>query len=150
MKGAPLRIELGPAHADAVWPDGFGADKYVEAIAKLIPGEIVGAYLAGTVLLEGGTSQRGVVWWAVWTLFCLAVVIGLRKWMTSDEAAGVPAQWSAVSISALSFLVWVYFFGDLFDVLGWWNNDASALVLIGWTLVSPLLLLVLDRALRGS
>jgi hypothetical protein len=148
MRGAPLRIDryenqkpLGPG-------DGGGTGKYAEAVTKLIPGEVVAAYLAGKAMLQAGTPPLGTSWWVGWTVFCLAAVIGLRRWMTSDKAAGVPVEWSAVSISTLSFLVWVYSFGDVFQMLDWWNKAGSALVLFGWTLVSPLLLFGLKRVFR--
>jgi hypothetical protein len=151
MKGAPLRIErhenqfhLGPSG------DGEGTGKYAEAVTKLIPGEVVAAYLAGKAALQAGApgETAGTGLWVGWTVFCLAVVVCLRRWMTSDKAAGVPAEWSAVSISALSFLVWVYSFGDVFQILGWWSKVGSALVLIGWTVVSPFILFGLTKSFR--
>jgi hypothetical protein len=144
MKGAPLRIErhenqksLGPGGGD---DEASGVGKWAEAVTKLIPGEVVAAYLSGKSILQTGSPPPSIGWWIGWTVFCLAVVIGLRRWMTSDKAGGVPAEWSAVWISVLSFLVWVYSFGDVFDMLGWWSKTGSSLVLIGWTLAAPLIL----------
>ena len=151
MRGAPLRIErhdnqkhLGPGDAG----DSGAVSNYTEAVTKLIPGEVVAAYLAGKAVLQAGTPPPGTGWWFGWTVFCLVVVFGLRRWMTSDNAAGVPAEWSAVIISTLSFLVWVYSYGDVFQMLDLWSKVGSALVLIGWTIASPLLLSGLKKVFR--
>jgi hypothetical protein len=152
MKGAPLRIDrhesqksLGPGGDDG-GPEGVA--KWAEAVTKLVPGEVVAAYLAGKSVLQAGSPPQGIGWWVGWTVFCLAAVFVLRRWMTSDKTAGVPAEWSAVWTSALSFLVWIYSFGDVFQMVGWWSKEGSALVLIGWTLVSPVLLFGLKKLFR--
>lgn len=148
MRGAPLRVQrhenqLHMGDGDA--GPGAGVAKYADAVTKLIPGEVVAAYLTGKTMLQAGTL--GLNWWLGWTIFCLLVVIGLRRWMTSDDANGVPTEWSAVVTAALSFIVWVYSFGDVFQLLGWWSKEGSALVLIGWTLASPLALFLLKKVL---
>ena len=153
MRGASLRIERHGIQTESSAPVGFaggGPSKYAEAVAKLIPGEVVAAYLSGKAVLQADTPPPSVYWWIGWTVFCFAVVIGLRRWMTSDTANGVPAEWSAVCISALSFVVWVYSFGDVFQILGWWSRAGAALVLIGWTLGAPLLLFLFKRYFPGK
>jgi hypothetical protein len=152
MKGAPLRIERHE-NQKSLGPEGGGGEpggvgKWAEAVTKLIPGEVVAAYLAGKAMLQAGSPPLGTGWWIGWTVFCLAAVFGLRRWMTSDKSAGVPAEWSAVWISVFSFLVWVYSFGDAFQMVGWWNKTGSALVLIAWTLVAPLILFGLKKFFR--
>lgn len=150
MRGAPLRVErhenqksLGPEAADT----GGGVEKWAMAVAKLVPGEVVAAYLAGKSILQG-PPPSSIAWWSGWTFFCLAAVFGLRRWMTSDTAAGVPAEWSAVIMSTLSFVLWVYSFGDVFKLLGVWDERGSGLFLIAWTLVAPLILYGLKKLFR--
>lgn len=151
MRGAPLRVErhdnqksLGP---DSSGQEPSGLEKWVSAAAKLVPGEVVAAYMAGKAVLQGPPpSITG--WWMAWTIVCLGAVFGLRRWMTSDKNAGVPAEWSAVIMSMLSFCVWVYSFGDVFKMVGVWDDRGSALVLIAWTLVAPLLLFGLKKMFR--
>lgn len=150
MRGAPLRIErhenqksLGPEETGT----GTGVEKWALAVAKLVPGEVVAAYLAGKAVLQG-PPPSGIIWWLVWTIVCLGAVFGLRRWMTSDKSAGVPAEWSAVIMSMLSFVLWIYSFGDIFKLFGIWDERGSALLLIGWTLVAPLILFGLKRLFR--
>ena len=94
----------------------------------------------------------GLSWWIGWTIFCFVAVIGLRRWMTSDGTSKpkVPTEWSAVCTSAISFVIWIFSFGDVFDLLGWWNKVGSAIILIAWTLISPLVAFLLRKALRET
>lgn len=148
MRGAPLRISRHPGSIDLSEGDEASAGKYAGAITKLIPGEIVAAYMTGKSLIVAnatvgpdGSSQSSVGWWVGWTIFCFGMVIVTRAWTTSDLKSGVPPEWPAVGISALSFVVWVYSFGDVFQALGLWSEVGSGLVLIGWTLVAPAILM---------
>ncbi len=143
MKGAPLRIQRheNQVHLGAAGRGTKDRAGWVEEITKLIPGEAVAAYLSGRVLLRGSNPPLGVGWWIAWTLLGLVLVVGLRRWMTSDKTSAVPAEWSAVCTSAISFVVWVYSFGDVFQMLGVWNSAGSGLVLIAWTTGAPLVLL---------
>ncbi len=153
MKGAPLRIEwhenqkrLRPRGGDG---EAAGIAKWAEAVTKLVPGEVVIVYLAGKALLQAVSPPPETGWWVGLTVFCLAAVFGLRRWMTSDTSADLPAEWSAVWTSVLSFLVWVYSFGDVFQRLGVWHKTGSVLVLLGWTiLVAPLIFFGLKKLFR--
>lgn len=121
---------------------------WVAAVTKLIPSEVVAAYLSGRALLQANMDHPKVWLWVVWTLFCLGAVIVLRRWMTSDSSTNTPAQWSAVITAAVSFLVWVYSFGDIFQLLQWWDPTAAGLLLIAWTLAAPALHLLLSKLLH--
>jgi len=151
MKGAPLRIDLHPNQkslSDNETPaQPTGLAKWTEAVTKLVPGEVVAAYLAGRSVLAS-EPPMGLAAWILWTVFCLLIVIGLRLWMTSDSKAAVPPEKTSVTISALSFLVWIYSFGDVFRLLGVWSPRGSTLVLIGWTLAAPLLYFLIKRFAR--
>ena len=143
MKGAPLRIDR---HGDGPSGTTEGAlAKVAEAVTKLIPGEVVAAYLAGKAALQASTPPKSIGWWIGWTVFCGAAVFVLRTWMTSDTDARVPPEWSAVVVSVLSFLIWVYSFGDVFQMLGLWDKVGSALLLLAWTLFAPVLLVALKK-----
>lgn len=150
MRGAPLRIErhenqknLGPEAAET----GGGGEKWASAVVKLIPGEVVAGYLAGKSILQG-PPPSGTAWWLGWSILCLVAVFGLRRWMTSDTNAGVPAEWSAVVMSMLSFVIWMYSFGDVFKFYGIWDERGSGLILIAWTLVAPLILFGFKKLFR--
>jgi hypothetical protein len=120
--------------------------KYQEALAKLIPAEVVGVYLAGKNAIEtyfGGavapTDAGYQPWfWCGWTVFSLAGLIVWRRWATSEKDAGVPPEWPAVWLAALAFLFWVYSFGDMFKVLHFWHPLLAVLLAIAGTFAIPL------------
>jgi hypothetical protein len=58
-------------------------------------------------------------------------------------------EWSAVIVSAASFLVWVYSLGDVFKMLmpRYWSADNATHLLMAWTIACPAILLFLKRKL---
>jgi hypothetical protein len=113
--------------------------EYLDRLVKLIPTEVVGLYLAGKALIEAAGNAPKDGYWIGWTLFCLAAVIAVRAWATSDKDAGVRPEWPAVIIAAFSYLVWIYSFGDAFRALGWWDPLFGGLLVLAWTFVVPFL-----------
>jgi hypothetical protein len=120
-----------------------GGGGWTDAVIKLIPGEVVAAYLAGKSLLPLNDKSL----WVIFTGGCLIVVFLFRLWATKDKKAKVPPEWSAAIISTVSFGVWVYSLGDVFKMFGYWTPENSTLVLTAWTLACPVLLLGLKRIL---
>ena len=100
MRGAPLRIGQHPNQIHLGGAAG-SQGSYAEAVTKLIPGEVVAAYLAGKALLQASAPPAGISAWIAWTVFCIVMVVVIRVWMTSDKDSAVPPQWSAVIVSAL-------------------------------------------------
>jgi hypothetical protein len=145
---APLRIaQHENLYALSAGTGGDAAKEYLDRLVKLIPGEIVALYLAGKVLINnnfvrGGTQHPHVLSetgaWIAWTLFCLIALILVRKWATSDSLAAVPAEWIAITLAGVSFLVWIYSLGDIFErVLKIWDPLLASLLVLAWTFLSP-------------
>jgi hypothetical protein len=119
---------------------------YPEALLKLIPAEVVGLYLGGKNAIEAyfhdsSAAVRAAeepVFWLGWTVICFVAVIAVRRWATSDKGAAVPPEWPAVGLAAISFLVWVYSFGDVFRVtFHIWHALVATLLVLVWTFASP-------------
>ncbi len=95
---------------------------YAEKLVKLIPTEVVALYLVGQSAINqhfGSGSPADdfftAPWaWSSWSLICLAGVFALRAYLTRDRERNIEAEWPAVAISALAFVIWVYAFGDVF------------------------------------
>lgn len=150
---APLRIARHPnalALGEAVSSDG--RKEYVDRLLKLIPAEVVALYLAGKVQISSrfalgtptaaGTTAPAAeqTAWYIWTIFCLGALVLVRRWATSDRNAAVPPEWVAIFFTAISFLIWVYSFGDIFSrVLHIWDPLPATLLVLGWTFVTPYL-----------
>lgn len=121
-------------------------EKYQEALAKLIPAEVVALYLGGknaiqTYFHDGATtsdagSEPG--FWIGWLVISFLGLVAYRRWATSDKSHGVPPEWPAVAISAVSFLVWVYSFGDAFRIVNVWHPLVATLLVLAWTFAAPL------------
>jgi hypothetical protein len=137
---------------------------YLARLIKLIPSEVVGLYLAGKGGIQskfhdsavGKTAGKAVgaadstatasasilsaqEYWIGWTLFCLVAVVVIRVWATSDKKRGVSPEWVAVLIATVSFVIWVYSLGDVFDqALHIWDPLLASLLVLGWTFLVPL------------
>lgn len=149
---APLRIyshanmeaHLGPEQEDKT----NGLKKYTDRLIKLVPAEIVGLYLAGKTAIAsrfpaGPTPDPNAILsepraWVIWTVFCFIAVIGIRIWATSDSARNVPPEKAAVFIATVSFVIWVYSFGDVFRiVLHIWDPLIATFAVLAWTFIVP-------------
>lgn len=85
--------------------------EWMERLVKLIPGEVVGAYVL--IRYIGGDTFSEIVW----PLIFLVLTFAFRAWMTSENSK---PQWVAAIISTIAFFFWVYitggsFFGFLID-----------------------------------
>lgn len=117
-------------------------DSYVQRLLKLIPTEVVSAFLVGR---EIATKNDYSSEWALW---CLVLTFVFRILMTYETSADSPTiwdrlksvQWPAVIIATISFAVWAFTLGDKFPAplpsLEQWE---ATLVLLIWTPLVPYL-----------
>ena len=147
---APLRIrapEIPPPdgrgrRVPSQAADGKTVDSYIQRLIKLIPAEVVTAYLVGREI--AGAHDYGPQW-AAW---CLLATIVFRSIMTYEKPAAKPPrklpylegiEWPAVGIAVVSFSIWVFSLGDsypaLLPSLEQWQ---ATLVLLLWTPFAPL------------
>jgi V8-like Glu-specific endopeptidase len=96
------------AQASAEQPAGF--DSYLERLVKLIPAEVVGGYLVGREIAANNDAVAG------WAFTCFIFVFIFRALMTQTELSWriklKDIQVTAVVISAISFVLWIYSLGD--------------------------------------
>jgi hypothetical protein len=134
---APYRIATPAAAAPASRPAERPAPEfrfYLDRLLKLIPAEVVALYLVGSGLIP--LEQPGAA--LGWTLFCLAGVIVVRAYGTSDPRRAVKPQWGAVAIAAVSFLIWVYSLGGPTARATGYIPWLGSLLVLAWTFVVPL------------
>jgi hypothetical protein len=127
------------------------AKQYVERVVKLIPSEVVGAYLVGKAGIQAKFADKAdhsqdliseSTYWIGWAVFCFLAVILIRAWATSDR--NTPVEKPAVVIAAVSFLIWVYSLGDAFKFISVrdhsvWDSLLAMLLVFAWTLLVPLI-----------
>lgn len=102
---------------------------WADRLIKLIPSEILAAYVSGRALAPEYEQY--------WAPVCLALLLIVRA--IGTKAPNSSTQWGAVAIAAISFLIWVYSIGGFFFSLK--INDAAipALAMIAWTVIAPIL-----------
>ncbi len=102
---------------------GMSADLYMDRLVKLIPAEAITAYpflhsraldVAENVMSKeagAGASNLGAnlgsaAWLPAGVAWLLLLVVILLRWQATRGPNGA-AQWGAVAISAISFMLWV-------------------------------------------
>ncbi|WP_405233689.1 trypsin-like serine peptidase [Lentisalinibacter salinarum] len=154
-----IRIQAPPDAGTARSAGKSAGDSYVERLLKLIPAEAIGIYLVGVQVVGG--DIRTLPGLARWTLACTIFVIVLRAILSSespkfglDNAKSFgewwrqfrrDAQWPAVFIATISFLVWATALGH--PVAPWfssqWNAcDTADAVICGGEKLGTLILLL--------
>lgn len=124
-------------------------DTYMSRMSKLVPGEALGAYPLFLNTIPR-TADNTRPWAAVLlvTMVVLLVVVVLR-WNATKSPEG-KAQWPAVLLSAMSFIIWVGVLGSdsgfsgvlsiaSLTTLGVPPELVSALALFAWTAIAPVL-----------
>ncbi|MGO9116054.1 MAG: hypothetical protein ACLQPD_00390 [Desulfomonilaceae bacterium] len=103
-------------------------DVYFTRLVKLIPSEIVGLYLT---FRETAASFLGI-----WAAICLILLLFIRTIGNSHKLESI--QILAVSISSVSFILWVYAMGGDFLGIKFPDIPGAIPVSIGvWTFVVP-------------
>jgi hypothetical protein len=113
---------------------------YQDKLLKLIPTEIVGAYmfLSGVVsgspdaaAATGSTLDDKLI---MVVFFALLALTPLYLWRVSNVTNIVQ-----IIVTTISFVVWVYTLGGPFSVWQIYNPLIGSVVLVIWTLAMPLL-----------
>ncbi|WP_242121995.1 hypothetical protein [Sphingomonas lacusdianchii] len=104
-----------------------------ERLAKLIPGEALALYGAGSAIVPDNQN------WGLWFLSaaCLGFTIALRWKITAEN--GKPAQFRSVMIAAVSFILWVIALDFPAGPINWPDNLTwlPALLALLWATIVP-------------
>lgn len=92
--------------ASAETEAGAGA-AYAKNLTRLIPGEALSLYAAGNNI-QVPASMQDV---HIWPVYCVVAAI-LFRWAATREKGSWKPQFSAIAISVVSFLLWLYTQGD--------------------------------------
>lgn len=136
-----LRIHSSVASGSGSREDGKAAqqgDSYVERLLKLIPAEAIGIYLVGVQVVGSDGAEHVPL--AKWTLACAIFVVVFRALLSTEspklgvEGSKSPgdwwktfrkeAQWPAVFIATISFLIWATALG--YPIAPWLTDRFNA------------------------
>jgi hypothetical protein len=110
-------------------------DTYVEQLLKLVPAEAVTLYIAGTNLIPNPIPENQKIIPVIWLIVCLGFVILLRSKITKDDKK--TTDWMIVGISAVSFLIYAYSLGGVFETFGIYLGYFATLIIMAWTAFTP-------------
>ena len=130
---APTKLEMTDSDCAGDQEGDGGYDTYLSRLVKLIPAEVISLYLVG----EGFIPPKERVILLAWTLVGIVAVVVVRSRTTSDTAANENVQWSAVAVSAVSYLIWVYSMGGVFALYGLHIAYVGSLLVLAWTFFMP-------------
>lgn len=103
--------------------------KYRDKLLKLIPSEIIAAYMVISGLIPESKAKWGLL--IVSVVLLVLVPFYLRK---IHDVQPIPQ----IIFTALSFVVWVYTLGGPFKLWGLYEAWIGSVVLVLWTLLIPL------------
>jgi len=105
--------------------------KYRDTLLKLIPSEIVAAYL----VLQGIVPQHRAKWGMLIVSIILLVLTPLYLSMIQKVKRS-----SQLTVTTISFVVWIYSLGGPFREWGLHEAWIASIILVVWTLIVPLVL----------
>jgi hypothetical protein len=136
--GSPGRVGTmanAPAPPAAPIVTEVKGDDHLTKLAKLFPAEVLSIYPAGAALLVGAGVPT--LWFVIG---CALAIILVRGVATMPRNSVGPAQKWAVTVSVVSFFLWILAIGDL--QLWWVETKAQSQAIAGafaalWTWVTP-------------
>ncbi|MCK5241137.1 hypothetical protein KAR34_01680 [bacterium] len=105
------------------------AQNYQDRLLKLIPSEIIGAYLflQGVIPKEHGKWGTSIVVF----ILCIMTPLYLKRIQNVNKK-------NQLVVTTISFLVWVYSFGGPFTFWGIYQPWLGSIILVLWTMTVPL------------
>ena len=118
---------------------------YKSKLLKLMPSEIIAAYmvihgiLLGQVIQVGEKDLTHTVGWSVFAALLVLTPLYLVKIHDVKSKA-------QVILTTLTFPVWVYTIGGPFETAGWYQPQIASCILVVWTLIIPLVIMPEKKA----
>lgn len=117
------------------------SDNYTDKIVKLLPAEIVAAYIAIASLIDSVNTEQVIdaIHWGAFGVLLVCTPFYIKK-ITSKP---LQARTDQIIICTISFILWAFAFGGPFATFEWYDTSLGDVIkgvlLILWTVVSPLL-----------
>lgn len=137
---AMMEAEPAAPHAAATLPappPSTPLSDYTDRLMKLIPAEVVTAYVGATALIASTTKVPNSVPWLVFAI--LLIITPFVYWRLTLDQHKHPAV-GQTAASTIAFVVWVLALGGPFSQLSWYSPLYGGLLLIFYTTFVPLFL----------
>lgn len=105
------------------------AQRYRDRLLKLIPSEIVAAYMVLSGIIPLDSAKWGTL---IVSIILLVLVPFYLKRIQNVQRT------SQLTVTTISFVVWVYSLGGPFEVWGLYKPWIGSVILVLWTLIMPL------------
>ena len=105
--------------------------RYGDRLLKLIPSEIIAAYVAVQGMIPEDAGP--------WFLLAVTVLMMIMTPFYLKRFQGVIHS-TQLAVSTVSFLIWVYTLGGPFRFWGLYRSWFASVLLVIWTLAVPLLM----------
>ena len=102
---------------------------YKDRLLKLIPSEIIAAYMVISGIIPEDSAQWGTLITSV--ILLILVPLYLRRTQNVQST-------SQLIVTTISFAVWVYTIGGPFKAWGLYQPWIGSVILVLWTLTMPL------------
>jgi hypothetical protein len=105
------------------------AQNYKDRLLKLIPSEIVAAYM----VLAGIIPLASAKWGTLIVSIILLILVPFYLWKIHNVTRS-----SQIIVTSISFVVWVYSLGGPFQFWNLYQAWIGSVILVLWTLIVPL------------
>ncbi len=105
------------------------AQNYKDRLLKLIPSEIVAAYM----VLAGIIPLASAKWGTLIVSIILLILVPFYLWKIHNVTRS-----SQIIVTSISFVVWVYSLGGPFQFWNLYRAWIGSVILVLWTLIVPL------------
>ncbi|HMG15667.1 MAG TPA: hypothetical protein VK590_09480 [Saprospiraceae bacterium] len=129
-------LNRGKEIAEEFREEDIPVDSYIDKISKLVPAEIIAAFLAINNLIEVKKENFQLIHWICFFILLIITPFYIFK-MTKSEFGILKSQ---IILSTISFVVWVFAIGGPFLYLNWYNKIYGSIALILFSVISPLLI----------
>lgn len=118
-------------------------DDHLDKVAKLVPTEIVAAFLAADNLIltqltddTDPSNKSEIAYWVVFSILLIVTPFYVKRTIASE----FKLLKSQIFVSTLAFVFWVYAIGGPFKLAGLHDYLFAGLALIVFSIISPLLI----------
>jgi len=106
-------------------------NKYADRLVKLIPAEIISAYVAIASAIPASGADSLTITWIVFAILFVLVPLYLRLLLHVES-------WLQIIASMVSFIVWTISVGGLGSHYDFWEGYYNSILIVLWAVILPL------------